>query len=253
MLEVSQLHKSFEGIKAIDGCNIEVRQGSITGLIGPNGAGKTTLFNIMTGFYKPDEGEILFKGRRIDGLSPDRIFKRKICRTFQIAREFSSMTVLENLMLVPGSQLGEKIWNNLFLPSSVKNQELQLKERALEVLEIVELISLRNERAGNLSGGQKKLLELAKTMMAEPELVFLDEPGAGVNRTLLFKLADTIRQMRAERGTTFLIIEHDMDLVMQLCNPVIVMSEGKKLAEGAPEEIRSNEQVLGAYLGGQYR
>ncbi len=163
------------------------------------------------------------------------------------------MTVLENLMLVPDDQDGERIWNNWFRPGIVKKQERDIRDKALEVLEFVELIELKDEYAGNLSGGQKKLLELAKTMMADPELILLDEPGAGVNRTLMRKLADNIRELCAEKGITFLIIEHDMDLVMNLCNPVIVMSEGKKLAEGTPDEIRSNEKVLEAYLGGQYR
>ncbi len=253
MLEVKSLQKNFGGLKAIDNCDLEVGREAITGLIGPNGAGKTTLFNVLTGFHKPDGGEILFKGERITGLPPHKIFQKKICRTFQITREFGQMTVLENLMLVPDDQDGERIWNNWFRPGIVKKQERDIRDKAIEVLEFVELIELKDEYAGTLSGGQKKLLELAKTMMADPELILLDEPGAGVNRTLMRKLADNIRELCAEKGITFLIIEHDMDLVMNLCNPVIVMSEGKKLAEGTPEEIRSNEKVLEAYLGGQYR
>ncbi len=253
MLEVKSLQKNFGGLKAIDECSLEVGKGAITGLIGPNGAGKTTLFNVLTGFHRPDGGEILFKGERITGLPPHKIFQKKICRTFQITREFGQMTVLENLMLVPESQDGEQIWNNWFRPGVVKKQERNIRDKAIEVLEFVELIELKDEYAGNLSGGQKKLLELAKTMMADPEMILLDEPGAGVNRTLMRKLADNIRELCAEGGITFLIIEHDMDLVMNLCNPVIVMSEGKKLAEGTPEEIRSDQRVLEAYLGGQYR
>lgn len=253
MLEVRALDKSFGGLKAIDGCSLEVQKGAITGLIGPNGAGKTTLFNVVTGFHKPEAGEILFKGDRIGGLPPHEIFRKKICRTFQITREFGQMTVLENLMLVPGNQQGEKMWNTWFRPKLVKKQEGNIRDKAVEVLEFVELIDLKDEYAGNLSGGQKKLLELAKTMMADPDLVLLDEPGAGVNRTLMKKLTDNVRELCGEKGITFLIIEHDMDLVMNLCNPVIVMSEGKKLAEGTPEEIRSDQRVLDAYLGGQYR
>lgn len=163
------------------------------------------------------------------------------------------MTILENLMLVPGNQQGEKIWNNLFQPGLVRKQEEEIRDKAIEVLEFLELIHLKGEFASALSGGQKKLLELAKTMMADPELILLDEPSAGVSRTLMRKLADNIRSLRAGRGITFLIIEHDMDLVMNLCDPVIVMNEGKKLAEGAPAEIRSDDRVLEAYLGGQYR
>ena len=253
MLEVRSLQKNFGGIRAVDDCSLEVKKESITGLIGPNGAGKTTLFNLVTGFHKPDGGAILFNGERIDGLPPHQIFRRKICRTFQVTREFSHMTVLENLMLVPEQQRGEQIWNTWFRPGLVKKQEREIRDKALGVLEFVELIDLKEEYAGTLSGGQKKLLELAKTMMADPDMILLDEPGAGVNRTLMRKLVDNIRELCAEKGITFLIIEHDMDLVMNLCNPVIVMSEGQKLAEGTPDQVRSDERVLEAYLGGQYR
>jgi branched-chain amino acid transport system ATP-binding protein len=253
MLEVRSLEKSFGGLRAVDSCTLEVKKKSITGLIGPNGAGKTTLFNLVTGFLRPDGGEILFKGERIDGLPPHEVFRRKICRTFQITREFGHMTVLENLMLVPENQQGEQIINTWFRPGLVKRQEREIRDKALAVLEFVELIDLKDEYAGILSGGQKKLLELAKTMMADPALILLDEPGAGVNRTLMRKLVANIRELCAENGITFLIIEHDMDLVMNLCSPVIVMSEGQKLAEGTPDEIRSDKRVLEAYLGGQYR
>jgi len=253
MLEVNNIRKSFEGIQAVDGCSLTVKKGSITGLIGPNGAGKTTLFNLITGFYKPDGGEILFKRERIDGLPPHQVFRRRICRTFQITREFAHMPLIENLMVMPENQLGEKIWNTWIRHHAVRKQERTFRDKALEVLEFVELIHLKDEYAGHLSGGQKKLLELAKTLMADPELILLDEPGAGVNRTLMKKLVDNIKNLCAEKGITFLIIEHDLDLVMNLCNPVIVMSEGRKLAEGAPDEIRRDERVLDAYLGGQYR
>jgi len=253
MLEVRSLEKSFGGLRAVDSCSLEVKKGAITGLIGPNGAGKTTLFNLVTGFLRPDGGEILFKGERIDGLPPHEVFRRKICRTFQITREFGHMTVLENLMLVPENQRGEQILNTWFRPGLVKRQEREIRDKALAVLEFVELIDQKDEYAGILSGGQKKLLELAKTMMADPALILLDEPGAGVNRTLMRKLVGNIRELCAEKGITFLIIEHDMDLVMNLCTPVIVMSEGQKLAEGTPDEIRSDKRVLEAYLGGQYR
>jgi len=253
MLEIRRLSKSFGGLRAIDDCSLTVKKGSITGLIGPNGAGKTTLFNVLTGFYKPDRGEVFFEGKRIDGLRPHEIFRRRICRTFQVPCEFGTMTVLENLMLVPAGQRGESVWNAWLRPALVRGQEYQIRGRALEVLGLVNLLDLRDEYAANLSGGQKKLLELAKTIMAEPELVFLDEPGAGVNRTLMRKLEEAIRELRARKGVTFLIIEHDMDLVMSLCDPVIVMSEGSKLAEGEPAAIRSDPRVLEAYLGGQYR
>jgi branched-chain amino acid transport system ATP-binding protein len=253
MLEVREVNKSFGGLMAVFNCSLTVKEGSITGLIGPNGAGKTTLFNVITGHLRPDKGEILFQSEAINGLAPHEIFKKKIYRTFQITREFAQMSVLENLMLIPDQQVGEKIWNTWFRQGSVRTQERAIKEKALEVLEFVELIDLKDEYAGSLSGGQKKLLELAKSMMADPKLVLLDEPGAGVNPTLMSKLIDNIKKLCVERRITFLLIEHDMDLVMNLCNPVIVMSEGRKLAEGTPDEIKKNEKVLEAYLGGQYR
>ncbi len=253
MLEIKNLTKRFGGLQAVDNCSMAVHQGSITGLIGPNGAGKTTLFNLITGFYRPDEGEILFQDRRIDGLQPHQIFQNKIYRTFQITREFSLLTVLENLMLIPADQAGENVWNTWFRPAVVRRQEVDIRRKALEVLAFVELIELKDEYAGALSGGQKKLLELARSMMADPELVLLDEPGAGVNPTLLRKLMHNIKKLNSDRQITFLLIEHDMDLVMNLCNPVIVMSEGRKLAEGTPDQIKSDDKVLEAYLGGQYR
>jgi branched-chain amino acid transport system ATP-binding protein len=253
MLEVQGVEKSFGGLKAVDNCSLEVKEGSITGLIGPNGAGKTTLFNIITGHYRPDRGKVLFQGQRIEGLPPHQIFHKKIYRTFQITREFSQMTVLENLMIMPEFQVGEKIWNTWFRSAAVRKQEKEIVEKVFAVLEFVELIDLKDEYAGSLSGGQKKLLEIARSMMADPKIILLDEPGAGVNPTLMKKLIANIETLREEKGITFLLIEHDMDLVMNLCNPVIVMSEGKKLAEGTPEDIKNDEQVLEAYLGGQYR
>ncbi len=250
MLEVVDLEKNFGGIKAVDGCSLKVEQGSITGLIGPNGAGKTTLFNLITGFYAPDGGEIWFSGERIGGLSPHKIARRALTRTFQIPRELKEMTVLENLMVVPENQVGERIWNSFFRPGVVRRQERELRDEALEVLEFVELIDLANEYAKNLSSGQKKLLELARTLMAEPKMILLDEPGAGVNPTLMKKLTRNIENLR-QRGKTFFLIEHDMDLIMNLCDTVIVMNKGRQLAEGTPDEIKKNESVLEAYLGGR--
>lgn len=250
MLEVVDLEKNFGGIKAVDGCSLKVEQGSITGLIGPNGAGKTTLFNLITGFYEPDGGEIWFSGERIGGLSPHKIARRALTRTFQIPRELKEMTVLENLMVVPENQVGERIWNSFFRPGVVRRQEREIRDEALEVLEFVELIDLANEYAKNLSSGQKKLLELARTLMAEPKMILLDEPGAGVNPTLMKKLTRNIENLR-QRGKTFFLIEHDMDLIMNLCDTVIVMNKGRQLAEGTPDEIKKNESVLEAYLGGR--
>lgn len=253
MLEVKNIMKGFGGLQAVYDCSLDVQEGSITGLIGPNGAGKTTLFNLITGFCKPDSGEIYFNDERIDGLRPNQIFHKKIYRTFQITREFAQMTVLENLMVVPALQAGERIWNTWVRPGTVRQQEKAIKEKALHVLEFVELIDLKDEYAGSLSGGQKKLLELARSMMAEPKMVLLDEPGAGVNPTLMRKLVDNIRKLCEQEKITFFLIEHDMNLVMNLCAPVIVMSGGRKLAEGTPEDIKRDDRVLAAYLGGQYR
>lgn len=252
LLDVQDIVKSFGGLRAVDHCSLSVRRGTITGLIGPNGAGKTTLFNTITGFLPPDSGRIRFQGNDITHLRPDQIFTHKLCRTFQIPREHGSMSVLENLMLVPPGQLGERVWNVWFRRGDVRRQEEQIRDKAREVLEYLELSHIQNEYAANLSGGQKKLLELGRTLMADPELVLLDEPAAGVNRTLLKRLIANIQYLSSERGITFLLIEHDMDMVMNLCDPVIVMSEGRKLAEGPPEEVRSNQNVLEAYLGGQY-
>ncbi|HEY8417397.1 MAG TPA: ABC transporter ATP-binding protein [Limnochordales bacterium] len=249
ILEVRNLIKEFGGIRAVDDCSFTVQKGSITGLIGPNGAGKTTAFNMVTGFIRPDRGEVRFRGERIDGLPPHVIFRKGIARTFQIPRELRLMTVLENLMLVPLDQGGEGLWRSWFLPGSVRAEEERIYRRALEVLEFVQLSHLRDELAANLSVGQKKLLELARVLMADPELILLDEPAAGVNPTLMKKLAGYVRTLR-DQGKTFLLVEHNMDLIADLCDWVIVMNNGRRLVEGKPEEVRRHPQVLEAYLGG---
>ncbi len=251
ILEIRDVVKNFGGIRAVNHCSFKMQQGTITGLIGPNGAGKTTLFNLITGFLQCTSGQVLFQGKRIDGLTPHKIFRHGIVRTFQIPRELKRMTVLENLMLVPSHQVGEYIWSSWLLPWQVKRQEQEIEANALEVLRFVNLFDLKDEYAGNLSSGQKKLLELARTLMAEPQLVLLDEPGAGVNTTLMKELVDDIRRSCVEKGLTFLVIEHDMSLVMQLCNPIIVMCNGENLVEGSPQEIQKDERVLEAYLGGR--
>jgi branched-chain amino acid transport system ATP-binding protein len=253
ILRVENVTRTFGGLRAVNNCSLQVARGSITGLIGPNGAGKTTLFNIISGFLKPTAGRIFFEDKRIDGLPPHKIFHMGLVRTFQIPRELKTMSVLENLMLVPAGQSGESIWNPLFLPWKVARQEEANYSKAVEVLEFVDLAHLQDEYAGNLSGGQKKLLELARMLMCDPKMILLDEPGAGVNRTLMKKLVADIENLRRELGITFFVIEHDMDLVTNLCDAVIVMSEGTKLAEGKPEEVKRDERVLEAYLGGQYR
>ena len=253
LLDVRAVTKSFEGLRAVNECSLQVGRGTITGLIGPNGAGKTTLFNLVTGFLKPTAGEIAFAGDRIDGLPPHRVFHKGIVRTFQIPRELKLMTVLENLMLVPARQVGERLWNAWLLPFRVGRQERETRDKALDVVVFANLGPLRYEYASNLSSGQKKLLGPARTLMGEPRLILLDEPGAGVNPTLMKSLVALIERLRDESGITFFLIEHDMDLVARLCNPVIVMSSGEKIAEGPPDEVVRDERVLEAYLGGQYR
>lgn len=249
MLSVRNIYKHFGGIKAVDGVSFDVAPNRITGLIGPNGAGKTTLFNVISGFYQADSGEILYKGERIDGLSLHQTFDKGICRTFQISRELKLMTVLENLMLVPPNQLGESILKTWFMSGKVKQQEIANQDKALKALRSVGLDKLKDEYAGNLSGGQKRLLELARSMMAEPDMIMFDEPGAGVNPAERKTLAERIRSLVAESGITVLLIGHEMDLVMDICNPIVVLDRGKKLTEGTPEEVSSNQKVLDVYLG----
>lgn len=251
MLSVRDVRKHFGGIKAVDGISIDVAPHRITGLIGPNGAGKTTLFNLISGFYRPDKGEIYFKGDRIDGLSLHQTFQRGLCRTFQISRELKLMTVLENLMLVPPDQEGENLLKTWFFPGRVRRQEEEIRERALEALVSVGLLHLKDEYAGNLSGGQKRMLELARAMMADPDLILFDEPGAGVNPSERKDLAQHIRRLMEEENKTVLLIGHEMDLVMDICDPIIVMNRGKKLCEGPPEEISCDPRVLEVYLGGE--
>ena len=250
ILQARGVVKDFGGVRAVDRCSLSVARGTVTGLIGPNGAGKTTLFNLISGALPPTDGEIAFDERRIDGMKMHETFALGLTRTFQIPREMKRMTVLENLTLVPPGQAGERLWAAWFAPKRVAREERRIAARAMETLEFVNLAPLANEYAGNLSTGQKKLLELARTLMREPLMVLLDEPAAGVNRTLLARLADSIRRASAERGVTFLLIEHDVELVMRLCDPVIVMANGAVIAEGAPSEIRANPLVLEAYLGG---
>ena len=249
MIEVDGLSKWFGGIHAVRDVSLTIGRGTITGLIGPNGAGKTTLFNIIAGLYKPTGGHVRLDGEDVTGLPPHALFAKGLLRTFQLAHEFHSLSVRENLMMVPPDQPGEALVNAWFRPGRVAERERAVREKADEILDFLTLSHLADERAGNLSGGQKKLLELGRTMMVDAKIVFLDEVGAGVNRTLLATIGTVIQRLHAERGYTFCLIEHDMDFIARLCDPVIVMAEGAVLAKGTPDAILSNEAVIEAYLG----
>ncbi len=249
MIRVENLHMHFGGIRAVNGTSLTIEQNSITGLIGPNGAGKTTLFNVIAGAYRPTSGHVYLDNEEITGLPPHELFKKGLLRTFQIAHEFSTLTVLENLMMVPDKQPGERLIDAWFRQSQVRDHERKVRERAREVIDFLEISHLERELAGNLSGGQKKLLELGRTMMVDAKIVFLDEVGAGVNRTLLKTIGSSIHRLNQERGYTFCMIEHDMEFITRMCDPVIVMAEGRLLAQGTAKEVKSNEEVIEAYLG----
>jgi len=249
ILQVDKLSKYFGGLAAVSNCSLKIQKGSITGIIGPNGSGKTTLFNLIAGNLKPSVGSVLFQGENITGIPSYELFSKGLLRTFQIAHEFTNLTVLENLMMVPGSQSGEKLMNALFNSKTVNKEEEKIKQKAQEVIDFLNLKHLSKELAGNLSGGQKKLLELGRTMMVDAKLVLLDEVGAGVNRTLLKDIGSAILRLNKEKGYTFCMIEHDMDFISRMCDPVIVMSEGSVLFQGTPDEVKNNEQVIESYLG----
>ncbi|MDW3208108.1 MAG: ABC transporter ATP-binding protein [Alphaproteobacteria bacterium] len=249
MIRTENVVKRFGGLTAVDGVSLTIEQGSITGLVGPNGAGKTTYFNLIAGRFPPTSGKIFLDGEDVTGLPPHDLFAHGLLRTFQIAHEFSHLTVRENLMMVPPDQAGETLWNAWFRPSVVRQQEAEIRDRADDVIDFLNLSHIADELAGNLSGGQKKLLELGRTMMVDAKVVLLDEVGAGVNRTLLNEIGDAILRLNADRGYTFCMIEHDMDFISRLCNPVVVMAEGRLLASGTAEEIKANDAVIEAYLG----
>ncbi|WP_254863273.1 ABC transporter ATP-binding protein [Halovivax gelatinilyticus] len=250
-LRVRDLEKRFGGVVAVDGVSFEVERGSITGLIGPNGAGKSTTFNLITGVHSPNAGTVLFEGADITGMSPNQIANRGLVRTFQIARDLSEMTVLENMLLAFEGQLGESFLRSVapLTRRGVIEEERELLNRVWETLELFEIDHLAHEEAGNLSGGQRKLLELSRALLTDPDMLLLDEPMAGVNPSLEVKLLDRIHELRDD-GYTFLLVEHDMDVIMEHCEHVIVMHQGQVLAEGSPAEIQENERVIEAYLGG---
>ncbi|MCX7946354.1 MAG: ABC transporter ATP-binding protein [Hydrogenophilus sp.] len=249
LLELTDITMAFGGFRAVDGVTLAVEAGTITGLIGPNGAGKTTLFNVIAGLYRPTAGTVRFAGEIITHLPPHQRFRRGLVRTFQIPHEFQHLTLLENLLVVPPAQPGEQLWRNWFTPAHVAHYESQLRQRARDVLAFLELEHLADHPAGHLSGGQKKLLELGRTMMTEAKLVLLDEPAAGVNRTLLRKIEEKIEILNREWGYTFILIEHDMETVARLCDPVICMVEGQILTVGPFAAVRRDPRVLEAYLG----
>ncbi|PSP96121.1 ABC transporter ATP-binding protein [Halobacteriales archaeon QS_9_68_42] len=251
-LQVENLKKQFGGLTAVDNPSFEVEEGSLTGLIGPNGAGKSTTFNCITGILEPTAGTVRFNGRDITGLAPHEVADQGLARTFQIARELGEMTVLENLMLAPMRQRGESLWRSVlpFTRRSVVEQEEEVLEDVWDTLEFFDIDHLADEYAENLSGGQRKLLELARVLLTDPDVLLLDEPFAGVNPSLEERLLEHLHDLR-EQGYTFLIVEHDMDLIMNNCEHVIVMHQGQVLTEGTPAEVKSDQRVLEAYLGGE--
>ena len=250
ILSTRTLTRDFGPFRAVDGVTLDIREGSITGLIGPNGAGKSTLFNVLTGMLAPTAGQVLLQGQDVTGQAPDRLFAAGLGRTFQIPRPFARMSVLENVMLAPMGQAGERLWGPVLWPSKVRAQEQAIREKALEVLEFVTLDKLADQAAGEISGGQRKLLELARVLMGDPRVILLDEPAAGVNPTLTKLLIEKIEELN-RGGKTFVIIEHDMDFVMQHCDPVIALAQGKVVFQGTAAEAQANPVLLDAYLGAQ--
>ncbi len=249
ILEIQNVTKSFDGLIVVRDCNIELETGVISGLIGPNGAGKSTLFNIVAGVYPPDRGSVRLNNVDVTGLPAYQVCRLGLLRTFQIPREFSNMSTIENLLMVPPLQKGERLLNALFRLGTFRADENKNRVKALEILDFLGMSHVRNELAGNLSGGQKKLLELGRTLMVDAKIVLLDELGAGVNHTLLNRLADNIIRLNEEMGKTFFIIEHNMQFISKLCQKVTVLVEGQVAVEGTAEEVLNNPEVVDAYFG----
>jgi len=249
LITVKNIVKKFGGLVALNDCNLDIKDKSITGIIGPNGSGKSTLFNVITGHLKPNSGKVYYNGQDITGFESYELFNLGMLRTFQIAHEFSNMTVLENLMVVPENQKGESLLYSLIYRKEIEKEDEEIKHKAFEVLKFLKIDHLKNELAGNLSGGQKKLLELARTMMVDAKIVFLDEVGAGVHKTLLNDIADSIIRLNEEKGYTFCMIEHDFSLISRLCDPIIVLAEGSVLFKGTATEVKENAKVIESYLG----
>ena len=249
MLQISNINKSFGGLKVLNNLSFKIEKGSISGLIGPNGAGKTTLFNVINGSIKPDSGSVQLDNYELIGLQPHELFEIGVLRTFQIPHEFFSLTVLDNLLVVPPNKIGETFFGQWFFEKKIKKIEEINVKKAQDILDILGLSHLEKEYAGNLSGGQKKLLELGRVMMVEPEIILLDEVGAGVNKTLLKKISNIIKKLNKEKKYTFIMIEHDLDFISKLCDTIIVMAEGQFLTQGNIQQIKSNQKVIDIYLG----
>ncbi len=250
MIQFKSVTMRFGGMVALNDCSFEVPAGQITGLIGPNGAGKTTAFNIIAGHLSPTRGQVLLNGHDITNLPPYKRQAMGLSRTFQLAHEFGRMSVLENLMVAARNNAGENIFNAIFRPNRGSEQDQLAYTQAIDTLEFLEISDLRDEFAANLSGGQKKLLELGRALMQKPEVILLDEIGAGVNRTLLGKIADKIAQLNQASGYTFCLIEHDLDYVSRLCDSVIVLAQGELLMSGTVDQVRNDQRVIEAYFGG---
>lgn len=249
MLQISKINKSFGGLKVLNNLSLKIEKGSISGLIGPNGAGKTTLFNVINGSIKPDSGSVQLNNYELIDLQPHELFEIGVLRTFQIPHEFFSLTVLDNLLVVPPNKIGETFFGQWFFEKKIKKIEEINVKKAKDILDILGLSHLEKEYAGNLSGGQKKLLELGRVMMVEPEIILLDEVGAGVNKTLLKKISNIIKKLNKEKKYTFIMIEHDLDFISKLCDTIIVMAEGQFLTQGNIQQIKSNQKVIDIYLG----
>jgi neutral amino acid transport system ATP-binding protein len=249
VLKIEQLTKDFGGLRAVDHCSFEVPQGMIFGLIGPNGSGKTTVFNLVTGFLEPTSGQVYFKGRNITGLRPHQVGQFGIVRTFQLVRTFNRMTVMENLLLACNNQDGENFVRSIWRTPKVRQQEREAIKRARALLAIVGLAGMANEYCGNLSYAEQKMVEITRALMTDPELIMLDEPASGINPTLVNQILDYIRRLRDEQGKTFLVVEHDMRVIMNLCDRIAVLNYGQKIAEGPPYEISKDPAVIDAYLG----
>lgn len=250
ILATRGLSHFFGPFQALNDVSLEITPGSMTGLIGPNGAGKSTLFNVLTGALRPSAGQVLLEGAEVTGHTPDALFRAGLARSFQIPRPFARMSVLENVMLAPMAQVGERLWGAFLSAKAMRRQEEEIRARAMEVLEFVTLAKLADQAAGQISGGQMKLLELARVLMGDPAVILLDEPAAGVNPVLTEVLIDKIETLN-RAGKTFVIIEHDMDFVMRHCTPIIALGQGRVIFEGTPEDALADPVLLDAYLGAQ--